>query len=151
MHKRYTRHLLLALTLAALAGCAKPYRHPEILGDDKSFPGIRSLAAGGQVRVLMVHVMCDHDAVWIDGEYNALRKLLGGTSGTAPGIVDTFGGVELWHGAIGASNTSYQTYACCGPRSPANRRRRFATTYHTKTTRSAVSKIMTRARSSTAS
>lgn len=91
------RILALALALAAGACTSMPYKKPQIeaMSATRSFTGMRALAAGKPLKVMIVHGMCTHDSGWVQGWLTAMRNTLGSNwrqrgSGSV-GAIQTYG------------------------------------------------------------
>ncbi|TWI66250.1 hypothetical protein IP91_02062 [Pseudoduganella lurida] len=64
---------LLALIATLLGGCTTPYRPPQFLEADASFPGLIQLAnAQRPADVLLVHGICTHDSDWAEDTVGVL-------------------------------------------------------------------------------
>ena len=75
---------LSACTLL-LGGCSTPYRPPQFVEPNPSFPGLIDLAAradGRTADVMLVHGMCTHDDAWADQVVGQLTQAI--TSATMP-------------------------------------------------------------------
>lgn len=80
---------LLAALLATtfLPACSLPYRPPEIVEADATFPGLIDFVARAPTKsadVLLVHGMCTHDAAWADETVATLADQLAAQS--PPGV-----------------------------------------------------------------
>jgi hypothetical protein len=75
--------LLLAAIILFVAGCASPYSIPKLdqfrSSGPLAFNGIGDYLREGDVRVIWVHGMCDHDYRWAIDRRDALIKALNGT------------------------------------------------------------------------
>lgn len=66
MRRAFARAMAPGLALL-LGACSSPYRPPEFVEPDPTFPGLIDLAAradGRTAEVLLVHGMCTHDSGW---------------------------------------------------------------------------------------
>lgn len=84
--------LFVALLLCA---CATPYRPPQLVDADTSFPGLIDLAAqSGTADVLLVHGICTHDATWARLVVSQLMRSVDAVT-SAPATARVDGGPQV--------------------------------------------------------
>lgn len=81
------------------AGCTStPYKSPVIepmAPTSGPFAGLRTLAPGKPLKVLVVHGMCTHDSRWVRGWAGAMATAFGAAG--VPRPAETVGNIVTWH------------------------------------------------------
>jgi hypothetical protein len=98
-----TRTLLALVAAGVLVGCQTPYRRP-VVEYNESFDGLLDHAGRGDLRVVTVHGMCDHDIDWVNESLEVWSSALGVVPAPVAKETDTIAGVKRYEALVEADS-----------------------------------------------